>query len=36
MINFRPTTEITLSGHTFTITHWSPTKVMKNIPKIGR
>lgn len=36
MIKFKPTTEIELAGHNFTITHWSPTKVMKNLPKIGR
>lgn len=36
MINFKPTTEIDVAGHNFTITHWSPTKVMKNLPKIGR
>lgn len=35
-IKFRPTTEIDLAGHNFVITHWSPTKVMKNLPKIGR
>ena len=36
MMKFKPTTEIDLAGHNFTITHWSPTKVMKNLPKIGR
>lgn len=36
MMKFRPTTEIDLAGHNFEITHWSPTKVMKNLPKIGR
>lgn len=36
MIKTRPTTEITLSGTEFIITHWSPTKVMKNLPRIGR
>lgn len=35
-MNFKPTTEIDLAGHNFVITHWSPTKVMKNLPKIGR
>jgi len=35
-MKFKPTTEIDLAGHNFTITHWSPTKVMKNLPKIGR
>jgi len=35
-MKFRPTTEIDLAGHNFEITHWSPTKVMKNLPKIGR
>ena len=33
---FRPTTEIDLAGHNFVIEHWKPTKVMKNLPKIGR
>lgn len=36
MMKFKPTTEIDLAGHNFLITHWSPTKVMKNLPKIGR
>lgn len=36
MMNFRPTTEIDLAGKNFVITHWSPSKVMKNLPKIGR
>ena len=35
-MKFKPTTEIDLAGHNFEITHWSPTKVMKNLPKIGR
>lgn len=35
-MKFRPTTEVDLAGHNFEITHWSPTKVMKNLPKIGR
>lgn len=35
-MNFKPITEIDLVGHNFVITHWSPTKVMKNLPKIGR
>ena len=35
-MNIRPTTEIDLAGHNFVITHWSPSKVMKNLPKIGR
>lgn len=35
-MNFKPTTEIDLAGHNFVITHWSPSKVMKNLPKIGR
>ncbi len=35
-MNFKPTTEIDIAGHNFVITHWSPTKVMKNLPKIGR
>ncbi len=32
----KPTTDIDLAGHNFVIEHWSPTKVMKNLPKIGR
>lgn len=35
-MNIRPTTEIDLADHNFIITHWSPSKVMKNLPKIGR
>lgn len=35
-MKFAPTTEIDLAGHNFIITHWSPMKVMKNLPKIGR
>lgn len=36
MIRMQPTTEVKLGDNYFTITHWSPTKVMKNIPRIGR
>ena len=35
-MKIRQTTEIDLAGHNFVITHWSPTKAFKNIPKIGR
>ena len=35
-MKFQPTTEIDLAGHNFIITHWSPSKVMKNLPTIGR
>lgn len=35
MAHFK-TTSIDLAGHEFIITHWSPTKVMINMPKIGR
>ena len=35
-MNFKPTTEIKLAGHEFVITHWSPMKTMKNLPKIGK
>lgn len=35
-MKFRPTTEIDLAGHNFVITHWAPSKVMTNLPKIGR
>lgn len=35
-MKFKPTTEIDLVGHNFHITHWSPSKVMRNLPKIGR
>lgn len=30
------TTYINIGEHEFTINHWSPTRVMKNMPKIGR
>lgn len=33
---FRKTTEVDLAGKNFVITHWSPTKVMSNLPKLGR
>ena len=32
----RPTTEFKVGDKEFTIVHWSPTKVHKNIPRIGR
>lgn len=35
-MNIRKTTSIILSDREFLITHWSPTKVMTNLPKIGR
>lgn len=36
MFKVQKTTEITLSGKRFTIYHWSPTQVIRNMPKIGR
>lgn len=36
MVAFRKTTELKIGDKEFIITHWSPTKVMKNLPKIGR
>lgn len=36
MAKFGKTTFLTVGEHEFTINHWSPTKVMVNMPKIGR
>ncbi|QYC52526.1 hypothetical protein [Salmonella phage SSBI34] len=37
MIKFKKSTEITLcGGKRFTIYHWSPSQVIRNMPKIGR
>lgn len=36
MAKIRKTTELRIGDNEFIITHWSPTKVMKNLPKIGR
>lgn len=35
-MKFSKTTEVEFAQHKFLITHWSPTKVMINMPKIGR
>lgn len=37
MIKFAKTTEVTLCGNRkFTIYHWKPSQVIKNMPKIGK
>lgn len=36
MQTIRPTTEVILGEKEFTIEHWSPTKAMKNLPKVGK
>ncbi len=36
MQNSRPTTEVVIGEKEFTIEHWSPTKAMKNLPKVGK
>lgn len=36
MQKIRPTTEVEIGEKEFLIEHWSPTKAMKNLPKVGK
>lgn len=35
-LGMRPTTEVTLGGRTFLISHWKATHAFRTIPKVGR